>query len=783
MNSPRVLSATAVALLLTVSGPRARAAEPDAPALKLDVLRPYFAGSKAVEAFAEQRWADAARLFAAWLDEHTAEGTDPALRSRAELLRATSLLHAGKATSAADGFEAWLAERGRATGDPLSDALGPHVRLLAAEARLREGRPELALAHVQALDASLWLTPFSLGERRDLVRLRALVKVGLLGEAAILYASHLSRYPDSLPSVYLEAVAAMETIGEVRRADAARGLRALIAHHPGTESATKAKAKLETYPEPLRAFGLEERLTWMRAEHRAKRRGEAIAAAERVLKDTRVGSEPWCEARLVRARTFDAQKKAKLARGDYDLALPKCTASSVGPDLAFSAAKHAMHQKDATRALTLFGDLAKRYPEHSFADDALRFRATLFAGQNKPAEAEKALLATVEHGVAHEGDQQEEAAWALVWGAFREKKLNQASALAKKVTRLIPWERTFQSAGRLRYWQGRIEQLRGRKKDAMEAYAACIVDYPLTFYGMLAEARLRGLDRRRLAQARADAEAKPPEPEVLEAARARLETPAMQRAIELMRLGLDAFAKAELDALGFGGPAANATDDWLHAALLDRSGDVARSHNIARRKHPEFAKVGPLAGHRERWELAYPRPARWQSAVTKAAKTSDVDEALVWAVMREESSFRPGAVSPANAFGLMQLILPTGRAMAKQAGVAGAVDATRLKQPSLNIQLGTRYLGKLARRFESHPALMAAGYNAGPGGPSKWLRKYRADHKGELDVFVETIPYDETRGYVKRVVTSWLRYRYLWGEGGPAEVAMRVADSGTRAVR
>jgi soluble lytic murein transglycosylase len=114
----------------------------------------------------------------------------------------------------------------------------------------------------------------------------------------------------------------------------------------------------------------------------------------------------------------------------------------------------------------------------------------------------------------------------------------------------------------------------------------------------------------------------------------------------------------------------------------------------------------------------------------------------------------------ANAVGLMQLIIPTGRAMARREGVSGTIDRNRLKDPLLNIRLGTRYLGRLSARFEGHPALIASGYNAGPGRPAQWLER---DTTEELDVFVEKIPYRETRRYTKSVITSYLRYRFLYG--------------------
>jgi soluble lytic murein transglycosylase len=132
--------------------------------------------------------------------------------------------------------------------------------------------------------------------------------------------------------------------------------------------------------------------------------------------------------------------------------------------------------------------------------------------------------------------------------------------------------------------------------------------------------------------------------------------------------------------------------------------------------------------------------------------------------MREESGLDPHAVSPAGAMGLTQLMLPTAREVARQLRL-GRVGPADLAKPSLNIRLGSRYLGSLIRRFDGSVALALAAYNAGGGAVSRWLGERRGV---DLDEFVEEIPIDETRGYVKRVLRSYAAYRLLYGtEGDP----------------
>jgi soluble lytic murein transglycosylase len=135
---------------------------------------------------------------------------------------------------------------------------------------------------------------------------------------------------------------------------------------------------------------------------------------------------------------------------------------------------------------------------------------------------------------------------------------------------------------------------------------------------------------------------------------------------------------------------------------------------------------------------------------------------LVQALMREESALDPRALSPAGAVGLTQLMPATAQQVARRAGM-GKLGKNGLAEASTNIRLGSRYLGELIRRFDGQVPLGVAAYNAGPGAVSRWLDQRPGL---ELDEFVEEIPIEETRGYVKRVLRSYAAYRLLYGGDG-----------------
>ena len=136
--------------------------------------------------------------------------------------------------------------------------------------------------------------------------------------------------------------------------------------------------------------------------------------------------------------------------------------------------------------------------------------------------------------------------------------------------------------------------------------------------------------------------------------------------------------------------------------------------------------------------------------MSDAAEQAGIPVNLARSITREESGFHPGLESSANAIGLMQLILPTARSMAKKAD--GKINGTSLRRPALNVRLGTRYLRHVYTNTKAVYSLIPAGYNAGGGALKRWLRKRG---RLDLDLFVELIPYEEARGYTKRVNSTW----------------------------
>ena len=155
----------------------------------------------------------------------------------------------------------------------------------------------------------------------------------------------------------------------------------------------------------------------------------------------------------------------------------------------------------------------------------------------------------------------------------------------------------------------------------------------------------------------------------------------------------------------------------------------------------------------------------------------DIDEALVWAISRQESGFNPRAKSSAKAAGLMQLMPATASFIARDRGYRGG-KKHQLFEPKLNLELGQDYIQHLLDEplVESSLIRLLAAYNGGPGNLRKWLRT--VDHQDDPFLLVESIPARETRYYVKNVISNLGIYRERFGETSPALSGLAAGNGG-----
>jgi soluble lytic murein transglycosylase len=234
------------------------------------------------------------------------------------------------------------------------------------------------------------------------------------------------------------------------------------------------------------------------------------------------------------------------------------------------------------------------------------------------------------------------------------------------------------------------------------------------------------------------------------------------RCRELQSIGMNDAAAREIAAL-----TRELSDDGAREPfLLEAYSDVeahGRALRLAQRLQSELP-APTLA--------AYQYPRAYWARVTAAADAARLDPYVVLSLMRQESLFDPAAVSPADAYGLMQLLVTTASRVAGR-----PVDASALVDPTTNIALGTRYLRQLLDRFGGNLAKALAAYNGGEDAVAKWERRALG---AATDEFVETISYRETRNYVKQVLGNYRRYRRLYGAPGEQRALDRSYDDGGR---
>lgn len=156
--------------------------------------------------------------------------------------------------------------------------------------------------------------------------------------------------------------------------------------------------------------------------------------------------------------------------------------------------------------------------------------------------------------------------------------------------------------------------------------------------------------------------------------------------------------------------------------------------------------------HRDAIASILPRP--FSECVSQSAKKYNISEPLIFAVMKAESLFNPYAESSAGAIGLMQLMLPTAKEIAKKTGLS-QINSETLKNPCISIELGTYYISWLMKNLNNDITLVSAAYNAGIGNVLKWC------YDNE-DIFTVTVPFAETKGYIERIKKFNYQYQYLF---------------------
>ena len=311
------------------------------------------------------------------------------------------------------------------------------------------------------------------------------------------------------------------------------------------------------------------------------------------------------------------------------------------------------------------------------------------------------------------------------------------------------------------YWAGMTELRLGQKAAAIARFRHLVESHPFTFYSQLARLRLReqGVQIGPFGDSAASESAEGLTPWPDKPDTALLSDSRLQRVTELLDIELRWEAAQELrrveSAVMHEYTSARALPTLI--GLYTRGEQFQRPHLLAEVHGASALRRDPYRVPQARpfWEAKY--PLAYRSLVERFTPTGKNPPRYLYAIMQKESAYNPQDISTADAIGLLQMIPPTSRRVAKFVGRPYTDDI--LYDPEGNIQFGAWYIGHLLQKFKAQVPLGAGSFNAGPKAMMRWL-----DKNGDraLDEFIELCPYRETREYMKKLLDIYAHYVYLW---------------------
>ncbi len=631
--------------------------------------------------------------------------------------------------------------------DPLSRAkphagdIGDYVAYYLAASYLESGRTPEAVAALSAFDETF---PQSL----------------MLRDAHVLYASAL--LTDNRPK---DAIALLEKDREPIRSDvelllgrayaaaadpakAVTVLRHLYFSLPLSFEATAAQAELQKLASTpgISSPTFAERKTRADLLAHAKKFSEAADAYRDLLRDAAAADKPTIQLALAEALHHSGNnREAKQLLDTVQIASPEIAAERL---YDLGEMQRAADQDDAF--LQTVADIRQAAPTSPWLEQALLYAGNIYLLRK---DYDKAIDAYREIEQRFPGGPRAPYShWKAAWLSLRQGRTADAKTLFEQQIALYPDSNEVPAA---LYWRARLAEEDGDSAMARAFYQKITDRFRNYYYGPLARERASKLKVSDDPPHYAVLDRVPP----LSAAPITNDTAPednlrVQKAKLLENGGLLDFAVRELKAA-----AEEEKGSWLPAETARMYIDVGR-YDIAvetlKRAVPSYFAVDLSSLPRSYWEALFPK-AYWTD-LKRFSSANALDPYMVASLIRQESEFNPNAVSNKNALGLMQLLPRVGKGVAKQEKLKH-FSTQQLFTPAVNLQLGTRYFRSMVDQFGGFEYALAA-YNAGDDRVKDWQAagKYR-----DIQEFVESIPFTETREYVQAIMRNANVYRQLYG--------------------
>lgn len=481
-----------------------------------------------------------------------------------------------------------------------------------------------------------------------------------------------------------------------------------------------------------------------------------------------------------RARAWFHAGRPRQARRDLSKLLKEYPHSALAPGALFRLGASALDSSSSGQGISTLEDFLRLYPNDALAGEALYELGRHFWRKNQQKESRKYLRQLLSRypenarlpqayliiGRTYEEEGKlkkarevyeklillpppqrflEEALWRLGWNYYQSEHFPEAYGTWQRGAALTGGTREGE---RFTYWQARAAEKIGARSEALSLYRKLQGESPYSYYGHLSRTRIERrhgsgrswpgtVQRRELLP-------RPPD-------RWRKNLRVLNASAFLL-MGFHPQAQGELDALARELPRSQLSRYWL-ANLYARGGFFPQSFHDLDLFLRHLPQKERLELPREFWKQLY--PVEYRQLIADQARLRGLPESLLFAVIRQESAFDPRAISRAGARGLLQLLPATARRLSQGERGPGAQD---LFDPRINIPLGSKYLSDLLQTHDGRLPYALAGYNAGESALKRWLSK----GKMKMDEFIESIPYPETRNYVKRVLRNLFNYQSLY---------------------
>ena len=642
-------------------------------------------------------------------------------------------------------------------------SIADYALFMRADALEQAGKTTEARAVYQQL---IQQHPSSLRAREATLRAaNLLVKNGETAAAPLLL-KDLAQNDD--PAALLASAKAYEQTSDSTRALAA--YRRLYFFAPAADEAAEAATALPRLDSSTSPAIVEEAITRADRLYNAKKFNDALTAYSEAF--ARFPATATSESQLRRGIAAYNVRKTTDAVSAFN-SIPASAGETRAQALSYLAQTYARaRQWDQARATV--EELRRAFPSSNVTPRTFVAVGQIAKEAKNTADASYFFRAAV-NGYS-DSIEVAQAQFDLAWEAHEARNFSESSRMLTEHLAYYA-DKNTDNRGRSGYWAARDSERAGKLPEARALYEAMLARYDANWYGYLAKQRLNVLSKTTQPKnfapdsivARAVANLKTVT--VAEETAGPEADSRIVKADQLSNIGLDEWALRELNVVSDKAPDSPRIN--LAIARIYRSDDDnVRALNTLRRSFPDYSQMKPEEMTREQWDVFY--PLKHWDIIVEESKNRSLDPYQVAGLIRQETIFTTRARSSANAYGLMQVLVPTARLTARKYGVGREITAESLYEPRLNIQLGTAYMRDQIDKY-GRLEYVAAAYNAGPGRVVQW----KATLPLEIDEFAEAVPFKETRGYIQGVVRNWLQYVRLYDAAGnfKPEVGSRVANA------